>query len=1122
MGSNIIRGGAAGGGGGGGGVVKSAVTNGQTNQNTYNNDIIINNFDSNNNLIADNYVNSNIDYDSKDKKKKSNRKCRRSKQSSSLSLSASVSDLQLEELDIVGGGSPSNYEGTVGGRVDISLPKSQVMEMILQGNGYLIQNRRSNNSDVHRKVHYSPDCLVGGDSVATSRISKDLASCQLNGSHSRKRCFVSHLPEEEISHKIANAHLFKASFRVNAYNRMEAYCKIEGVQTDILLNGLQSQNRAFEGDIVAIEVDPPFAWPKMKGFTAAINSCSSVDECPLPTETVKLDQDSVKGKNKVDSEFVYSGSGDQHGNIYNSGEKNDADPSGSCSTKSNHLVASDIIGESDFACEAVDTLSAIVNENPSKRPTGRVVGIIERSPQRDTIVGYLDVKQWNLRRDNNRNEFKKNSQLAQNCEYIFLIPVDPRFPRMMVSLNGLPDYVEKRLNGGGLEMDLVAARVVNWGEESYLPEARVVHIFGKGGEIEAHIASILFKNGIDTSEFSPDVLSCLPCLPWQIPPEEYKRRRDFRNVCVFTIDPTTATDLDDALSIEKLSNGTYQVGVHIADASYFVLPGTALDDDAQNRSTSVYLLQRKLPMLPPSLSEGLCSLNPGVDRLTFSILWDFDSSGKIVDRWIGRSIIRSCCKLSYDHAQDIIDGVFDSQTASAAETNLPKLHGKFEWSDVIKAVKSLHQISRGLKESRFNDGALSLESPKIVFLFDEDGIPYDSVLGGRKDSNFLVEEYMLLANRTAAEVITRAYPSCALLRRHSEPNLRKLKSFEAFCSKYGLELDVSSSGQLHQSLGRIKGELKNDSVLFDILMSYAVKPMQLAAYFSSGDSKESENGWGHYALAIPLYTHFTSPLRRYPDIVVHRTLAAAVETEELYLYHQRSSQLRGCFTGVCYDGDALNSSKAQEILCEAASKHRVPCNDILAGIAEHCNERKLATRHVKDAIEKLYMWVLLKKKEILFSEARVLGLGPKFMSIYICKLAIERRICYDDTEGLIAEWLDTTSTLVLSQPINKRIIRRGGSPGKGKALEEVALVVDPMDAESNLDVFGLYSKGDSGSLVEGNITNTCESEAIKVEPEVFPLTLRLLSKLPVALHAIGGDDGPLDIAARLYASSYFK
>ncbi|KAG9156341.1 hypothetical protein Leryth_009209 [Lithospermum erythrorhizon] len=863
----------------------------------------------------------------------------------------------------------------------------------------------------------------------------------------------------------------------------------------------------------------------MKGYTTAIN------ECPLPAETAKLDRDSDKGKNKVDSEYMCSVSGDKHGNVCSSEEKNSSEPSGSSANR-NHLMASDnsattSTGESDLAYEAVDTLSAVVNANPSKRPTGRVVGIIERSPHRDTVVGYLDVKQWNLRRDNNRNKLKKNGQLAQNCEYIFLTPTDPRFPRMIVTIHGLPDYMKKSLNCGGLEMDLVAASIVNWGEESYLPEARVVRVFGKGGEIEAHIASILFENAIDASEFSPDVLSCFPCLPWPIPPEEYKIRKDFRNILVFTIDPTTATDLDDALSIEQLSNRTYRVGVHIADASYFVMPGTALDDDAQNRSTSVYLLQRKLPMLPPSLSEDLCSLNPGVDRLTFSITWDIDSSGKILDRWIGRSVICSCYKLSYDHAQDIIDGAFDSQIASAAETNLPKLHGKFEWSDVIKAVKSLHHISRTLKESRFSDGALSLESPKIGFLFDEDGMPYDTVLGGRKDSNFLVEEFMLLANRTAAEVITRAYPSCALLRRHPEPNLRKIRGFEAFFSKYGFELDGSSSGHLHQSLEHIRGELKNDSVLFDIIMSYAVKPMQLAKYFSSGDSKVSENGRSHYALAVPLYTHFTSPLRRYPDIVVHRTLAAAVEAEKIYLKHNKSSLIgygvnnTRCFTGVSFDGEALSSSEAQEVLSETASKHRVPGNDILAGIAEHCNERKLASRHVKDDIEKLYMWALLKKKQILFSEARVLGVGPKFMSIYICKLAIERRIHYDDIEGLTVEWLDTTSTLVLSQPVNKRIIKRG-SPSKGKALEEVALVVDPIDSASNLDVFCQYGKGDSGSLIKGDITSTREPETSNVEPEVFPLTLQSLSKVPVAVHAIGGDDGPLDIAVRLYVSSYFK
>ncbi|XP_030936453.1 DIS3-like exonuclease 2 [Quercus lobata] len=522
-------------------------------------------------------------------------------------------------------------------------------------------------------------------------------------------------------------------------------------------------------------------------------------------------------------------------------------------------------------------------------------------------------------------------------------------------------------------MELVAAQIEEWDEESSVPLAHVLHIFGWGSEVEAQINAILFESAIRSSEFSPELLSSIPHIPWEVPPEEVKSRRDLRNLCIFTIDPSTAIELDDALSIEKLSNGNFRVGVHIADVSYFILPDTAIEIEAQVGSTSVYLSQYKLPMLPPMFSENLCSLNPGVDRLAFSIFVDINYAGDVVDHWIGHSVIQSCCKLSYKQAQDIIDEISNVDSSNITENGNPQLYGHFKWPDVVRSVKSLHEISKILKEKRFSDGALRLESSKVVYLFDDHGIPYDSMLCGQKESNFLVE-FMLLANRTAAEIISRAFPDSALLWRHPEPNMWKLREFEAFCCKHGLELDTSSSGRFNQSLEQIREKLKDDTVLFDILISYASRPMQVATYFCSGDQKNGENDWGHYALAVPHYTHFTSPLHRYPDIIVHRTLAAAIEAEELYLNYRGSlpkvsrgeKVARRCFTCIHFDRDTAESLEGKKALSAAAVKHGVPCSESLADVAAYCNERKQASSHVKDACDKLYMWVLLKKKKVFF------------------------------------------------------------------------------------------------------------------------------------------------------------
>ncbi|KAG2709074.1 hypothetical protein I3760_05G222300 [Carya illinoinensis] len=970
----------------------------------------------------------------------------------------------------------------------------------------------------------------------------------------QKKYFDPYWSMEAVDEALKKGDAFKAVFRVNAYNRLEAYCKIDGLPTDALVSGIAAQNRAVEGDIVVIKIDPLSLWTRMKGSTGISNNYPPVEDCNLLLEDSEISSDSCKGKGKVDAECKHAHhrscpfpeKGFCYGDSTFTGEAVHLDPIGpaSCNLVDPYLAAASDLLHADFCSgqnelnTALGRMCALISSFPSKRPTGRIVAISEMSPRRDAVVGYLNVKQWLSYRELCGKDAKNNktSLPLSNREYIHLTPTDPKFPKMMVLVNGMPDCIRKRLEKGDstVEMELVAAQIAEWDEESPVPQARILRSFGRGSELKPQINAILFENAIPSPEFSPELLSSLPSVPWEVPQEEFESRIDLRNLCIFTIDPSTATDLDDALSIEKLSNGNFRVGIHIADVSYFVLPDTTLDTEALIRSSSVYLLQGKIPMLPPPLSENLGSLNPGVDRLAFSMFLDINHGGDVVDRWIGRTVIKSCCKLSYEHAQDIIDGIINGEIYNALENGHPQLHGHFEWPYVIRCVKSLHEISKILKEKRFNDGALRMESSKFVFLFDENGIPYDTMLCEQKESNELVEEFMLLANRTAAEIISRAFPSCALLRRHPEPNMRKLREFEAFCCKHGLELDTSSSGQFHQSLEQIKEKLEDDAVLFDILISYALRPMQLATYFCSGDSKDTEGDWGHYALAVPLYTHFTSPLRRYPDIVVHRMLAAAIEAEELYLKHQRMLQkhIRGesvairCFTGIHFDRDAAESLEGREALFAAALKHRIPCTELLTNVATNCNERKLASRHVKDSCNKLYMWALLRRKQMLFSEARVLGLGPRFMSIYIRKLAIERRIYYDEVEGLTVEWLEATSTLVLNLcPSNKRSSRRV-TTGKWKALEDVAFVVSPYDLEAELGVLG----GNSNEQVGDTLVAAKDLEAIsqfdtsksEVVPGFFPLTLHLLSTIPVSLHPVGGDDGPIDIGVRLYMSSYLR
>lgn len=630
-------------------------------------------------------------------------------------------------------------------------------------------------------------------------------------------------------------------------------------------------------------------------------------------------------------------------------------------------------GELERSLKRICTL---ISSFPSKRPTGRVLAIIEPSRRREAVVGFLsakkrsDEKVFNKQDDGPPLSRQNDFSLFSDRENVHLVPVDARFPEMVVTVGSLPDYLKSKLaiNDITIENELLAARIGDWTEESLLPRAHVMHVFGHGGEIEPQIAAILFENAICCADFSSESLSCLPTLPWSIPSEEFEKRKDLRDLCTFTIDPSFAIELDDALSFEKVSDDVYRVGVHIADVSYFVQPDTALDTEAQVRSTSVYILRHKLSMLPCLLSSKLVSLLPSEDKLAFSIMWEINLSGNVLTHWIGRSVIRSCCKLSYEDAQKIID-----ECDSAP--SLPALHGQFEWKDITMAIKKLHEISEKLKENRLENGALWLENAKLEVLFDDYGNPYDSILRQQIDSHSLVREFMLLANKTAAKVISRAFPDCALLRRHPEPNLRKLKEFKAFCCKHGFELDASTSSHFHLSLVKIRERLKDDPVLFDILISYALRPMQLASYISTGDFRNREDEWAHYALGVPQYTHFTSPLRRYPDIIVHRMLLAALEAEDMYMKqriqvesHQGeeyngSSSNHG--TGVFFDESTAESAEFKEALVSATVKYGVPCATELSDIAAYCNERKLASKQAEEAGVRVYVWALLKKKEVI-------------------------------------------------------------------------------------------------------------------------------------------------------------
>jgi DIS3-like exonuclease 2 len=699
-------------------------------------------------------------------------------------------------------------------------------------------------------------------------------------------------------------------------------------------------------------------------------------------------------------------------------------------------------------------LESLVASLPGKRPSGKVVAIVEKSFRRETVVGFLEFPQHAGNKcgvgRGQASNLEDSPKKRKNLGLTMLVPVDNRWPKMIVFPASLPNNLRQRLkdNDPTVSSELLAARVDGWRTDSYFPVAVIKQTLGQGGELDAQQKAILHEHAISSGNFSTGALACLPKVPWKIPVSEMKRRKNLLHLRIFSVDHSTAQGCAHALSIESFPDGAVRVGIHVTDVSYFVQPQTALDQEVQTRSTSVSFIQHMLPMLPRLLCEDLCSLNPAVDRLAFSVMWDMNSVGDITNEWIGRTVVRSCAKLTYGHVQSMMEeachdseGIEPCEDILGFETGLPEVYGGHKWTDLVKDVRSLHRIAQNRRASRFQGGALKLDHTKLVFTLEEDGTPYESTMYNTRDSNLVVKEFLLLANMTVARVISNAFPDSALLRRHPEPSLRKLKEFEDFCSKIGFDLDSTSAGTVHTSLMKMQESVKHDPVLYSILMQYASKPMQSAKYFCSGEFKDKED-WAHYAHAIPLYTHFTSPLHRYPDIIVHRTLAAALEAEEAsssreaFMPSVKGNQAVGVpsaeeskslvFTNTLSERGANSMPVSKQALAFAAMKHKLPGSSELMTLTARCNERRMASRSVKEASIKLNIWTLLKKnKQVcwlclksfcsseigisylsfllvlsvlmlvpcfvlqgLLSDARVLALGPKFMSLYICKFAV--------------------------------------------------------------------------------------------------------------------------------------
>lgn len=455
---------------------------------------------------------------------------------------------------------------------------------------------------------------------------------------------------------------------------------------------------------------------------------------------------------------------------------------------------------------------AIYPTRRGEHPEGRVVEIVKR----------------------NRNRFVGRLELSPHFAF-----VKPDFRKIHVDFFIYPENINGAKSG-----DKVIVEVTAWAEGDKSPEAKVVEILGKAGENEAEIHSIMAEFGLPF-RFPESILAEASAIQAGITREEISKRRDFRNITTFTIDPEDAKDFDDALSFRKLDNGNVEVGVHIADVTHYVNPGSHLEEEAFDRSTSVYLVDRTIPMLPERLSNELCSLRPGEDKLTFSAVFELDLKARVVNEWFGRTVIHSNRRFSYEEAQEILES------------------GKGDFAEEIVA---LNELAQKLKKDRFAKGAVNFETAEVKFKLDAKGKPLAIVPKVRKDAHKLIEEFMLLANRQVATFVynqkSGAVRNTFVYRIHDFPDPEKVSDFAVFARQFGHKLQVEPH-TISRSLNKLMEEIEGKPEQ-NVLQQLAVRSMAKAKY-----STEEK---GHFGLAFKHYTHFTSPIRRYPDMMVHRLL----------------------------------------------------------------------------------------------------------------------------------------------------------------------------------------------------------------------------------------------------------
>ncbi len=456
-------------------------------------------------------------------------------------------------------------------------------------------------------------------------------------------------------------------------------------------------------------------------------------------------------------------------------------------------------------------------QRKNKKPEGQIVEILSRT--KENYVGIIKISRY----------------------FAFVIPDS--------SLIHTDIFIPLEKIKGAKDGQKVIAKITEWPDQSKNPLGIIIQVLGKPGDNNVEMQSILAEHDFPLS-FPKNVEKEASKITGEITKEDLKTRRDLRKITSFTIDPSDAKDFDDALSIQKLPNGNWEIGVHIADVSHFVKPNDLIDKEAFDRATSIYLVDRVIPMLPEALSNGVCSLRAKEDKFCFSAVFEMDESAQILNQWFGKTIIYSNRRFNYDEVQEIIEN---------------------EEGELVDEILVLNKLAKKLREQRYKDGSINFRSNDVRFNLDDEGKPLSVYVKEQKDSNRLIEDFMLLANRKVAEFIgkkkVKGQAKTFIYRIHDEPNPEKLNTFLQFVNKLGYQMKISTRTNLSQSFNSLFSAIRGKGEE-NMIETIAIRTMAKAEY--------STHNIGHYGLAFQYYSHFTSPIRRYPDLITHRLL-------ELYL-----------------------------------------------------------------------------------------------------------------------------------------------------------------------------------------------------------------------------------------------